>query len=124
TFQAISTNRSLAQFGLLWHALRVSVTILGEVKRVTFANEETGFRVIRLGSVSGLVGHTQVTAVGVMQAVGPGTRVRVSGKLESDARHADRFRVESLVAIAPDTLLGLEKYLGSGAIPGIGPGFA
>ena len=104
--------------------MRVGSTILGEVKRVTFANEETGFRVIRLGGVTGLPGHTQVTAVGVMQAVGPGSQVRVSGRLESDARHGERFRVESLVAVAPDTLAGLEKYLGSGVIAGIGPGFA
>lgn len=102
----------------------VSLTVLGEVKRVTFANEETGFRVVRLSKVTGLSGHLQITAVGVMPAVGPGTRVRISGKLEDDARHGERLRVESLVTVAPDTLAGLERYLGSGVIRGIGPAYA
>lgn len=109
---------------MLWHVVWVSLTVLGEVKRVTFANEETGFRVIRLSKVTGLTGQTQITAVGVMPAVGPGTRVRISGKLEDDAKHGERLRVESLVAVAPDTLAGLEQYLGSGVIRGIGPAYA
>jgi len=107
-----------------WQAIGVSLTILGEVKRVTFENEENGFRVVRLGQVSGLDGHTQITAVGVMPSVGPGTRVRVTGRLEDDAKHGERLRVESLVSVAPDTIKGLEKYLGSGAIRGVGAVFA
>lgn len=102
----------------------MAILLLGEVERVTFENEETGFRVVRLGNLSGLDGYRQLTAVGVMQAVGPGTRVRVSGRLETDARHGERLRVDSMVVVAPDTLEGLERYLGSGVIEGIGPGFA
>lgn len=103
---------------------RVSYTVLGEVQRVTFENEETGFRVLRLTRVSGIEGKTTLTVVGVMGAVGAGTRVRVSGRLDTDPRHGERLKAESVVAVAPDTLEGLEKFLGSGVIRGIGPGFA
>lgn len=106
-----------------WQCMWVSITLLGEVERVTFENEETGFRVLRLGRVQG---HSQkrVTVVGVLPAVGPGTRVRVSGRIETDARHGERLRADSLVVLAPETVLGVEKYLASGVVPGIGPGFA
>jgi exodeoxyribonuclease V alpha subunit len=103
----------------------VPVTFTGEVERVTFENEETGFRVLRVGRLEGEVkGARQLTVVGVFTAVGPGTRVRVVGDLALDARHGQQFRAESLVVLEPDTLEGLEKYLGSGIVPGIGAGFA
>lgn len=95
-------------------------TVLGDVERVTFENEETGFRVLRLGNLSGLSGRRTLTAVGVMPAVGAGTRVRISGRIENDPRHGERLKVESLVAVAPDSLEGLERYLASGVISGVG----
>lgn len=107
-----------------WHGPCVSITLLGEVERVTFENEETGFRVVRLGKVEGLRGHRRMTIVGVFQAIGPGTRVRVGGPLEDDAKHGQRVRVESLVVLDPETLVGVEKYLASGVVRGLGPGFA
>jgi exodeoxyribonuclease V alpha subunit len=99
----------------------VATTVTGEVLRVTYESEESGFRVIRIGSVKG---KGSIVAVGKYPAVGPGTRVRVTGDFVNDARHGEQFRVETLVPVAPDTLVGLERYLGSGLIPGIGPGFA
>lgn len=99
----------------------MATTVTGEVERVTYENEETGFRVIRIGSVKG---RGPLVAVGRFPAVGPGTAVRVTGELVNDARHGEQLRVDTLVPVAPDTLVGLERYLGSGLIPGIGPGFA
>ena len=98
-----------------------TTTVTGEVERVTYENEETGFRVIRVGSVSG---RGQVSVVGRFPAVGPGTRVRVTGDLIRDPTYGEQLRVETLVPIDPDTLPGLERYLGSGLIPGVGAGFA
>ncbi len=97
---------------------------MGEVERVTFENEETGFRVVRLTRVEGAEGRRKLTVVGSFQAVGPGTKVRVTGRLETNARHGEQLRAESLVALEPDTLVGLEKYLASGVIKGVGPAFA
>ena len=104
---------------------RVPTTLTGEVERVTYENEATSFRVIRLGSVEGAGARRgALPVVGTFAAVGPGTRVRVTGEFVNDPKRGEQFRVESLMAIAPSTLAGLEKYLGSGVIPGIGPGFA
>jgi exodeoxyribonuclease V alpha subunit len=102
----------------------VPITLTGEVERVTFENEETGFRVLRVGSLEGAGRREVIAVVGVFQAVGPGARVRVTGDFVVDQRHGEQFRTESLVELGPSTLGGLEKYLGSGLIPGIGPGFA
>jgi exodeoxyribonuclease V alpha subunit len=99
----------------------VPTTVTGEVERVTYENEETGFRVIRVGGVSN---RGTISVVGRFPAVGPGTRVRVTGEMVNDPRHGEQLRVETLVPVEPDTLVGLERYLGSGLIPGIGPGFA
>jgi exodeoxyribonuclease V alpha subunit len=100
-------------------------TIIGEVERVTYENEATGFRVLRVGSLEGE--HARrgaLPVVGIFQAVGPGTRVRASGAFVVDPRHGEQFRADTLVPLEPDTLEGLQKYLASGVIPGIGPGFA
>ncbi|HEX4478720.1 MAG TPA: ATP-dependent RecD-like DNA helicase [Polyangiaceae bacterium] len=96
-------------------------TVTGEVERVTYENEETGFRVIRLGGVEGRGG---LSVVGRFAAVGPGSRIRVTGDIVKDPRHGEQLRADAVVVVAPDTLVGLERYLGSGLVPGIGPGFA
>lgn len=96
-------------------------TLTGEVQRVTYENEETGFRVVQVSSGPG---SEPVPVVGVFQAVGPGNQVRASGSFVQDARHGRQFRAESLLVLAPETLEGIERYLGSGVIPGLGPGFA
>lgn len=103
----------------------MATTLTGEVERVTFENEETSFRVIRVGRLeSGASGRHAVSVVGTFQAVGPGTRVRITGDFVNDPRRGEQFRVDTLVPIEPSTLVGLERYLGSGLIKGIGPGLA
>jgi exodeoxyribonuclease V alpha subunit len=102
-------------------APEVDGVIEGEVLRVTFENPQTGFRVLRV-QVEGRSEPT--TVVGVLPAAPPGTRVRATGKRVNDPRHGEQFRAETLLALAPSTLEGLERYLGSGLVPGIGPAFA
>jgi exodeoxyribonuclease V alpha subunit len=95
-------------------------TLAGEVQRVTFENEETGFRVVK---VLESPRSEPIVVVGVFGAVGPGNQVRATGNFE-DSKHGRQFRVDSLMVVAPETLDGIERYLGSGVIPGLGPGFA
>jgi exodeoxyribonuclease V alpha subunit len=102
----------------------VPTTLTGQVERVTFENEETSFRVLRVGTLEGASVAGPITVVGTFQAVGAGTRVRISGEFVKDPRHGEQFRADTLVPVDPATLVGLERYLGSGLIPGIGPGFA
>ena len=106
-------------------ALVVPVTLSAEVERVTYENEETGFRVLRVGSLEGEGARPgPMAVVGTFQAVGPGTRVRITGEYVVDPRHGEQLRAEALVPIAPSTLEGLSRYLGSGLINGVGPAFA
>ncbi|MDF3070554.1 MAG: hypothetical protein K0R38_6155 [Polyangiaceae bacterium] len=101
------------------------ITLTGEVERITYESEATGFRVLKVGSLEGPAGkRSHVTVVGMLPPVGSGTRVRVTGDFRQDPKHGEQFRAETLVTLAPETLVGLERYLGSGLIPGIGPAFA
>ncbi len=100
---------------------QVDGVLEGEVIRVTYESEETGFRVLRV-AVEGK--SLPETVVGVFPAAPPGTRIRATGKRVEDRRHGEQFKAETLLPLAPSTLIGLERYLGSGLVPGIGPAFA
>jgi exodeoxyribonuclease V alpha subunit len=103
----------------------VPITLTGEVERITYESDATGFRVLKVGSLEGPAGKRgSVTVVGMLPPVGSGTRVRVTGDFRQDPKHGEQFRADTLVTLAPETLVGLERYLGSGLIPGIGPAFA
>lgn len=87
---------------------------------MTYENEETHFRVLKVE----VPGKGVIAAVGKFPFVGPGSHVRLVGDYAKDNKHGEQFRVTSLVVIEPDTVAGIERYLASGIIPGIGPGFA
>ncbi|MEO8182605.1 MAG: ATP-dependent RecD-like DNA helicase [Deltaproteobacteria bacterium] len=106
-------------------------TLSGEVQRVTYENEETGFRVLKLtkcqppqSSSPGNFPLPNIVVVGVFAPVAAGSQVRVTGNYVEDTKHGRQFRADSLVVMAPESLDGIERYLGSGVIPGLGPGFA
>lgn len=102
----------------------VTVTLIGEIARVTFESEATGFRVLQLVVSDGPERGRRLAVVGTLPPTPSGTRVRVSGKLEEDGRHGQQLRADSLVVLDPTTLGGIETFLGSGVVPGLGPGFA
>ena len=103
----------------------VSVTLTGQVERITYENEQTGFRVVRLGKLEGDGARgSSAVVVGTFQAVGPGMRLRVSGDYVVDPRHGEQLRASVVVPIDPTTLPGIERYLASGLIPGVGPAIA
>jgi exodeoxyribonuclease V alpha subunit len=93
------------------------VAIEGEVERITFENRETGFRVVKV-NVEGRRGA--LTFVGTFPQVAVGARVRARGTLEVDKNHGEQLRTTSVTELAPTTLSGIEKYLGSGLIKGVG----
>lgn len=101
------------------------ITLSGEVERVTYESESTSFRVLRVGSLEGEGARSgSIAVVGTFQAVGPGTRIRITGNFVTDARHGEQLRADVVVPIEPNTLVGLERYLGSGLIPGVGNALA
>jgi exodeoxyribonuclease V alpha subunit len=93
------------------------VAIEGEIERITFENRETGFRVVKV-VVEGR--RDLLTIVGTFPQVAPGARVRARGSIEVDRNHGEQLRVTSVTELAPTTLAGIEKYLGSGLIKGVG----
>lgn len=93
----------------------------GLVERVTFHSEDTGFCVLQVK----VRGHRDlVTVVGNAAAVNPGEQLDCRGAWVNDATYGRQFRADALRMIPPTTLEGVEKYLGSGLIKGIGPHFA
>ena len=95
--------------------------VAGTVERVTFHSEETGFCVLRVNAARR---REPVTVVGTAASVGPGEFVEANGVWVNDRSYGLQFRAEHLRVVPPSTLEGIEKYLGSGMIRGIGPHFA
>jgi len=69
------------------------------------------------------VGRSQdlVTIVGSIPCPNPGETLRLKGEWTVDAKFGRQFRVESCLSVLPATITGIEKYLGSGLVKGIGP---
>lgn len=99
----------------------VSETLQGSVERVTFHSEETGFCVLKIQ----VKGHREpVTVIGNAATVTAGEYVECRGIWVNDRKHGLQFKTQELAVIQPTTLQGIEKYLGSGMVKGIGPHFA
>jgi exodeoxyribonuclease V alpha subunit len=94
-----------------------STTLEGVLERIVFANEENAWSVVRL-AVAGQ--RDPVTAVGNLLGVQPGENLRLTGSWVSDPKYGRQFRVASYATVVPATVQGIEKYLGSGLIRGIG----
>lgn len=92
-------------------------TLEGVLERVVFSNEENAWSVVRL-TVPGR--SDPVTAVGNLLAVQPGENLRLTGTWVQDPKYGRQFRVASYTTVVPATVTGIEKYLGSGLIRGIG----
>ena len=96
-------------------------TLAGLVERVTFHNPENGFCVLRLKAR----GHRDlVTVVGHAAMISAGEWATASGDWTNDHTHGQQFRARFLKTSAPSSIEGIEKYLGSGMIRGIGPVYA
>jgi exodeoxyribonuclease V alpha subunit len=96
-------------------------TIEGTLERIVFAGTGGEFTVARL-KVEGR--PDLVTVVGALLGVPVGARLRVLGRPESNPKFGPQLRVQSFTEIAPATVEGIRRYLGSGLIKGIGPEFA
>jgi len=95
--------------------------LAGLVERVTFHNAENGFCVLRV-KVRGQ--RDLVTVVGHAAMISAGEFVQMSGRWFNDHTHGLQFKAEFLKATPPTTVEGIERYLGSGMIRGIGPVYA
>jgi exodeoxyribonuclease V alpha subunit len=95
--------------------------LAGLVERVTFHNPENGFCVLRIKAR----GHRDlVTIVGHAAMISAGEWLTASGEWSNDRTHGLQFRARFLKTSAPSSIEGIERYLGSGMIRGIGPIYA
>ncbi len=95
--------------------------LTGIIERVTFHNPDTGFAVLRV-QARGRRGLT--TVVGQMPSAVVGEYIQASGEWIQDRAHGEQFKAAELRCTPPNTVEGIEKYLGSGLVKGIGPHFA
>jgi exodeoxyribonuclease V alpha subunit len=93
----------------------------GSVERVTFHSEESGFCVLR-AKVKGQ--RELITVIGSAASITPGEYIECVGVWHNDRTHGLQFKANQLKVVPPSTLEGIEKYLGSGMVKGIGPHFA
>ncbi len=96
-------------------------TLEGAVERLTFADPESHYAVVRL-KVSGR--RQLATVVGPLAAVKEGEQLHLKGRYEVHPKWGEQFRVVWWYAVLPATVAGIEKYLASGLIKGIGPELA
>ena len=95
--------------------------LAGFVERVTFHNSENGFCVLRAKAR----GHRDlVTVIGHAATISAGEWITASGEWVNDHTHGQQFKARFMRTSAPTSIEGIEKYLGSGMIRGIGPVYA
>lgn len=105
----------------LRHDVQSPEHITGSVERVTFHSEESGFFVVR----AKVVGHPDlITVTGNTPSITAGEYIECVGVWFNDAKHGIQFKTHHVKTIIPTTLEGMEKYLGSGMVKGIGPSLA
>ena len=96
----------------------MSETLVGTIERLTFYNEENGYTVAQVTPEGRAY---TVTVVGNLLEVSPGESLRLHGQWATHARYGRQFQVERYATVLPATAAGIEKYLGSGLIKGVGP---
>jgi exodeoxyribonuclease V alpha subunit len=96
----------------------MSETLIGTVERITYYNEENGYTVAQLTPEGRAY---TVTVIGNLLDVSPGENLRLHGSWTRHPRYGRQFQVERYTTVLPATAAGIEKYLGSGLIKGIGP---
>jgi len=109
-------------------------TLSGAVERITYYNPENGYTVLRLRpdtkmanrftNKSSLNADGLATVVGSLPELSPGEHLRLQGQWDNHPKHGPQFKAEVCEQTLPATVAGIQGYLGSGMIKGIGPRFA
>jgi exodeoxyribonuclease V alpha subunit len=92
------------------------------LERITYANEETGYTIARVATERS--GSELLTVVGPLLGAQVGESLRLTGRWGSHPRYGRQFEVWSYTTVLPATIQGIQRYLGSGLVKGIGPKMA
>ena len=96
--------------------------IQGILDRITFHNEENGYTIARFLDDS--KEKNSITVVGYFSGVPVGSTLAITGSWITDSRYGKQFKLQNYEIVKPNTINGIERYLGSGLIKGIGPAYA
>lgn len=99
---------------------RPRISLTGVVTRVVFHNPDSGWTVLKLETEHGRL----VGAVGRLPGVQAGESLKLEGRWQRDPKYGRQFQIDSYSNLEPATLEGLERFLGSGCLPGVGPATA
>ena len=97
-------------------------TVEGTIKSVVYHNDENGYTVLHVELPSSFAHRKpeEIAIVGKAQSVWEGEEVSATGEWVTDKVHGRQFKAESIVCVAPKSLVGIERYLASGLIRGVG----
>ena len=93
--------------------------IEGYVEHIVYRNSDNGYTVMNLVS-----GEEEITCVGILPFISEGELVEASGHYTEHATYGEQFQIESYEVKTPQDVLAMERYLGSGAIKGVGSALA
>ncbi|MCR4395260.1 MAG: ATP-dependent RecD-like DNA helicase [Candidatus Saccharicenans sp.] len=88
----------------------------GTVEQIIFYNPENGYTVFKIGTENG-----EITVVGNFPPLSPGECLKLTGRWEKNARFGPQFQMESFSLTLPSSVSGVERFLASGLIRGVGP---
>jgi len=91
--------------------------IAGSIDSIVYYSPENGYTVCRFS----LEGGETITVVGHFPPLSPGEMLKISGKWEINPRFGRQFRVDNYIPVLPSSVKGVEKFLSSGMITGVGP---
>ena len=92
-------------------------TVTGYVERIKYRNEDNGYSVLSVAD-----GGEEYILVGTFPYISEGERIEATGRMVEHSIYGEQLAVESYEIKAPEDTLAIERYLGSGAIKGIGAG--
>nr|WP_246268465.1 ATP-dependent RecD-like DNA helicase [Nonomuraea typhae] len=99
-----------------------STQLTAVLERVTYADETSGYTIARVATERS--GNELLTVVGPLLGAQVGESLRMTGRWTSHPRYGRQFEVWSYTTVLPATVQGIQRYLGSGLIKGIGPKMA
>ncbi len=94
-------------------------TLSGYVEHIVFQNSENGYTVLNF-----VCGEEEITCVGIFHGVSEGESLELKGDYSTHPTYGKQFKMESFQIKPPEDVLSIERYLGSGAIKGIGAALA
>ena len=94
-------------------------TLSGYVEHIVYQNSDNHYTVLNLVS-----GEEEITCVGVFHGVGEGETLELTGEYTNHPSYGRQFKMQSFQVKSPEDVLSIERYLGSGAIKGIGAALA